>query len=254
VSLKFQWIDGIVGWVTHLTTLFVAHFDSSYESICDACTCAKAHQLPFPVSLSCSSAPLKLIFSDVRGPTIDSFGNKKYYVSFFDDYSKFTWIYLLLHKYEVSKYFLEFQKLVECLLERKIITVQLDWGGEYEGPHFYFRANGISHLVSCPHTHQQNGVVEHKRRHIVEMGLALLAPASMPLKYWDEAFLAATFLINHTPIKVLSYATPPTKTLWRHSRLYKFSRVRLCMLVQFAPIQYSQTPAPFHYMCFPWLQ
>jgi hypothetical protein len=28
-------------------------------------------------------------FSDVWGPTIDLFGNKKYYMSFIDDYSKF---------------------------------------------------------------------------------------------------------------------------------------------------------------------
>jgi hypothetical protein len=39
------------------------------------------------------------------------------------------------------------------------------------------------------------------------MGLALLAHASMPLKYWDEAFLVAVYLINHTPTKLLSYDT-----------------------------------------------
>ncbi|KAK1646191.1 hypothetical protein QYE76_063996 [Lolium multiflorum] len=37
---------------------------------------------------------------------------------------------------------------------------------------------------------------ERKHRHIVEVGLALLAQASMPLKFWDEAFLTATYLIN----------------------------------------------------------
>jgi hypothetical protein len=30
----------------------------------------------------------------------------------------------------------------------------------------------------------------------------------MPLKYWDEAFLAATFLINRTPSKVINFLTP----------------------------------------------
>jgi hypothetical protein len=30
----------------------------------------------------------------------------------------------------------------------------------------------------------------------------------MPLKFWDEAFLAATFLINRTPSKVIDYQTP----------------------------------------------
>jgi hypothetical protein len=116
----------IVRHIISRNNLPYAHFDSSCESFCDACTCAKANQLPFLVSSSCSSAPLQLIFSVVWGLAIDSFGNKKYYVSFIDDYSKFTWIYLLCHKSEVSKYFLKFEKLVERLLECRIIAVQLD--------------------------------------------------------------------------------------------------------------------------------
>jgi hypothetical protein len=58
--------------------------------MCDAFLRAKAHQLPFAMSSSQSTAPLELIYSDVWGPAIDSFGNKKYYVSFIDDYSHFT--------------------------------------------------------------------------------------------------------------------------------------------------------------------
>jgi hypothetical protein len=81
-------------------------------------------------------------------------------------------------------------------------------GGEYERLNSFFRRVGISHHVSCPHTHQQNGVTERKHRHIIEMGLSLLATASMPLKYWDEVFLAVTYLINRTPIKLLQYDTP----------------------------------------------
>jgi hypothetical protein len=75
---------------------------------------------------SYSSAPLELVYSDVWGPTIDSFGRKQYYISFIDDYSKFTWIYILLHKSEVSKYFLKFQHLVERMTGRKTITIQFD--------------------------------------------------------------------------------------------------------------------------------
>jgi hypothetical protein len=179
-----------------------AFFDSSSHHVCDACACAKAHQLPYQVSLSRSSVPLELIFSDVWGPAIESFGRKSYYVTFIDDYSKFTWIYLL------SKYFLEFQALVQRLFNRKILVVQFDRGGEYERLNSLFRTVGILHQVSCPHTHQQNGAVERKHRHIVEMGLPLLAHASMPFKYWDEIFLVATYLINRTPTKLLSYDTP----------------------------------------------
>jgi hypothetical protein len=59
-------------------------------SVCDVCMKAKAHQLPYPVSTSRASTPLELIFSDVWGPAINSFGGKNYYVSFIDDFSKFT--------------------------------------------------------------------------------------------------------------------------------------------------------------------
>jgi hypothetical protein len=45
------------------------------------------------------------------------------------------------------------------------------------------------------------------------MGLTLLAHAFMPLKYWNEAFLVATFLINRIPTKLLSYDTPIHKLL-----------------------------------------
>jgi histone deacetylase 1/2 len=51
-------------------------------------------------------------------------------------------------------------------------------------------------------------VAEIKHRHIVEVGLALLANASMPLKYWDKAFLTATRLINLLPSKNLNYQVP----------------------------------------------
>jgi hypothetical protein len=70
------------------------------NSICDPCLRAKARQLPYSLSSSRAFAPLDLIHSDVWGPTIQSFGRKKYYVSFIDDYNKFTWIYLLCRKSE----------------------------------------------------------------------------------------------------------------------------------------------------------
>jgi histone deacetylase 1/2 len=95
-------------------------------------------------------------------------------VSFVDAYSRFTWLYLLKHKSDVYDVFLQFQKHVERLLNCKIKHVQTDWGGEYEKLHPFFHNLGISHRVSCPHTHQQNGTAERKHRHIVETGLTLL--------------------------------------------------------------------------------
>ena len=63
--------------------------------------------------------------------------------------------------------------------------------------------------MSPAHTHiSKTDLQEHKHRHIVEVGLALLAQASMPLKFWDEAFVTATYLINRTPTRLLQNSTP----------------------------------------------
>jgi hypothetical protein len=55
---------------------------------------------------------------------------------------------------------------------------------------------GVTHYVSCPHAHQQNGPAERKHRHIVKVALALLTHVSMPLKFWDEAAATTAYLIN----------------------------------------------------------
>jgi hypothetical protein len=95
-------------------------------SVCDACQQGKSHQLPYPNSSSISKNHLELIFSNVWGPSSESVGRKKYYVSFINDYSKFTCVYLIKFKSEVFAKFQEFQTLVEHLFNRKIIAMQTD--------------------------------------------------------------------------------------------------------------------------------
>ena len=62
--------------------------------------------------------------------------------------------------------------------------------------------------MSCHHAHQENCSAERKHTHIVEVGLALLVGASMPLKFWDEVFLTAVHLINILPSRVIKNETP----------------------------------------------
>jgi hypothetical protein len=163
--------------------------------------------LPYSKLTSVSSHPLELIFSDVWGPGSEYVGRYRYYVSFVDDYSKFTLVYLLKFKSEVIQKIHEFQSLVEWLFNKKIIAIQSDWGGEYEKLNSFFTKIRIVHQVLCPHAYQQNGYVERKHRHIVEVGLSLLANPSMPLIFRNEAFLTATYHINRTPSKVIHFQT-----------------------------------------------
>jgi hypothetical protein len=73
------------------------------------------------------------------GPVSESFGHFKYYVSFIDDYSKFTWIYLLKKKSDVFQKFCDFQQHVERLFDKKMLDMQTDWGGEYQKLNSFFQ-------------------------------------------------------------------------------------------------------------------
>jgi histone deacetylase 1/2 len=73
--------------------------------------------------------PLELIHSDVWGPAPPSVGGFRYYISFIDDFTKFTWIYLMVDRTDVQRIFVQFKNHVERLLDTKIKCVQSDWGG-----------------------------------------------------------------------------------------------------------------------------
>lgn len=47
----------------------------------------------------------------------------------------------------------------------------------------YLHKKGITIRRSYLHTHEQNGLIERKQRHLIENGLSLLTHASMPLKF-----------------------------------------------------------------------
>ena len=64
---------------------------------------------------------LDLVHSDAFGPvSVPSLGNFVYYVSFIGEFSRNTWIYFLMKKYEVFDRFKEFKALVENQTEKKI--------------------------------------------------------------------------------------------------------------------------------------
>jgi IS30 family transposase len=98
--------------------------------------------------------------------------------------------------------------MVESQFNTKIVAMQTDWGGEYQKLNSLLSKIGIIHYVSYPHAHQQNGSTERKHRHLVEVALALLAHAAMPLKFWDETVSTTAYLINCTPSKLLDFSTP----------------------------------------------
>lgn len=130
-----------------------------------------------------------------------------------DACTKFTWIYFLTHKSGALTAFQQFLKLIQTQFSANVKAVQSDWGGEFRPFTKVLTGLGIVHRLTCPHTSHQNGIVERKHIQIVEMGLSLLAHATMPLNFWDHSFTTAVQLINILPSSALPQQASPFFTL-----------------------------------------
>ncbi|WJX59082.1 poly(A)-specific ribonuclease [Trifolium repens] len=124
-----------------------------------------------------------MIHSDVWGMSpIVSHARYKYFVTFIDDYSRFTWIYFLCAKSEVFSMFKKFLTYVETQFHANIQIFRSDSGGEYMSNEFqeFLQQKGILSQRSCPNTPQQNGMAERKNRHLLDVTRTLLLQASVP--------------------------------------------------------------------------
>lgn len=62
---------------------------------CEICHYSKSTRLCFTSSLSKSTQAFELVHSDVRGPFSISIDGFKYFLTFINDFSRVTWVYLL---------------------------------------------------------------------------------------------------------------------------------------------------------------
>jgi hypothetical protein len=108
------------------------YFKVDHEGVCKGCAQGKNINNPFPKSDSKAEGVLELIHLDACGPILSTYlSGYVYYVSFIDDHSCKTWVYLFKSKDEVLGKFKEFKALIENLSERKIKILRSDNGGEY---------------------------------------------------------------------------------------------------------------------------
>ena len=94
---------------------------------------------------------LNMVYSDVCGPIdVESYGGRKYFLTFIDDASRKLWVYFLKTKDEVFQHFQEFHAMVERETGNKLKCFRTDNGGEYASNacEAYCASRGIQHKTT----------------------------------------------------------------------------------------------------------
>ncbi|XP_021815963.1 uncharacterized protein LOC110758410 [Prunus avium] len=171
---------------------------------------AKSHRTVFPLSNNKAALPFELVHSDVWGPTRVTSHGFRWFVTFIDDCTRLTWVYLMKNKHDVASILPNFCAIVSTQFHAHVKVFRTDNGGEYVNHTLnqFFRDHGIIHQTTTPFTHQQNGVSERKNHQLLEVARSLMLDMSVSHHLWGHGVLAVAYLINRTPSRVLDFKTP----------------------------------------------
>ncbi|XP_075491077.1 uncharacterized protein LOC142529422 [Primulina tabacum] len=109
-----------------------------------------------------------------------------------------------------EKYGMASRSVLETDYVLWIKVIRSDNGGEFVSNRMrdFLTNHGIEHQTTCAYTPQQNGRVERKHHHILEVARSLRFHAHLPLKFWGECVLTAVHLINLMPTSILANKSP----------------------------------------------
>ncbi|KAL0557503.1 hypothetical protein IC582_006047 [Cucumis melo] len=92
-------------YMKHLFPHLFSKIDVSTLS-CDVCIRTKQHRVSFPSQPYKPTHPFTLVHSDIWGPSkITTSSRKRWFVTFIDDHTRLTWVFLVSDKSEVTSVF-----------------------------------------------------------------------------------------------------------------------------------------------------
>ena len=162
-----------------------------------------------------STQLLEIIHTDICGPfDAPSFSGEKYFITFIDDFSHYTYIYLLHEKSQYVDALEVYINEIERQLDRKVKIIRSDRGGEYYGKYNksgqcsgpfakFLERRGICAQYTMPGTPEQNGVAERRNRTLLDMVKSMLSHSSLPISMWIYALKTAVYLLNRIPSEVV---------------------------------------------------
>jgi len=178
---------------------------------CLNCKISKLKSLPHNGIPPTASGKLETIHSDLIGPMgITSGTGKKFILTFIDEFSRKSWIFLLKRKRDVPNSTIQFFKIISNRFNCNIKFFKTDIGLEFKNKKIekYCLNNGITKLYSPPYNPENNGKAERFNQTLINCTRTLLSWSKLDQKFWVYAINYANYLYNINPHRSIGNAIP----------------------------------------------
>ncbi|CAI7744592.1 unnamed protein product [Closterium sp. NIES-54] len=174
---------------------------------------AAAHSSSFPPT----EAPLQTLHMDVWGPArVRRQGHERYFLLVVDDYSRYTTVFPLRSKGDVTGVLIDWIRGTRCQLSESfgsdlpVLRLHSDRGGEFSSNllRAFCRAEGIRQTFTLPASPQKNGIAERRIGMVMDVARTSMIHAAAPHFLWPFAVQYAAHQINLQSRVSLPETTP----------------------------------------------
>ncbi|CAI7897966.1 unnamed protein product, partial [Closterium sp. NIES-54] len=158
---------------------------------------------PSPPSLAPSA-----LHMDVWGPArVRGLGHERYFLLVVDDYSRYTTVFPLRSKGDVTGVLIDWIRVARLQLRQSfgsdfpVLRLHSDRGGEFSSGllRAFCRVRGIRQTFTLPDSPQQNGIAERRIGMVMDVARTSMMHAAAPHFLWPFAVRYAAHQINHHP-------------------------------------------------------
>ncbi|CAI7893539.1 unnamed protein product [Closterium sp. NIES-54] len=184
---------------------------------CVPCVEGRQRAAPHASTFPPTEAPLQTLHMDVWGPArVRGQGHERYFLLVVDDYSRYTTVFPLRSKCEVSEVLIDWirgarRQLSESFgSDHPVLRLHSDRGGEFSSDllRAFCRVEGIRQTVTLSASPQQNGIAERRIGMVMDVARTSMIHAAAPHFLWPFAVQYAAHQINLQPRVSLLETTP----------------------------------------------
>ena len=185
---------------------------------------------------------LEVIHSDI--PINDSINGMRFVITFIDEKSHKSWIFLMKRKSEAID-IIKFLKYLNNLFnDKKVKIFKSDNAREYKNKRIisFCEDNVIAKIYSPPYNPENNGIVERFNQTLISCTKTQLSLSKLSENFWDYAITYGNYLYNKTPHQISNNNVPDECF---YNRKVKLDHLRTFGCIVYYKI-YDQNKSKFH--------